>query len=91
MALDLDAELSALHANTRRRCDIWIAEYEELLGRETNRYFRELLIEQIDKTKATRAENELAIEAHHRAMHLHQQRVSEWLRARQDSNLRPTA
>ncbi len=91
MEADLDAERAALHANLPRRCDVWIAEYEGLLASETNRYFRELLIEQIEKTKATRAHNELAIEAHHRAMELHQQRVSEWLRARQDSNLRPTA
>jgi hypothetical protein len=91
VALDLDAELSALDANMRRRCDMWIAEYEELLVGETNRYSRETLIEQLEKTRAARAENELAIEGHHRAMDLHQQRVSEWLRARQDSNLRPTA
>ncbi len=49
MELDLDAEREALHANLRRRCDIWIAEYEELLASETNRYFRELLIEQIER------------------------------------------
>jgi hypothetical protein len=45
MALDLDAELSAGHANLRRLCDIAIAEYEELLASETNQYFREFLSE----------------------------------------------
>jgi hypothetical protein len=90
MARDLVAALAAVKANLRRLCDVGIAEREAEIADETNPHAR-VSAGADGGASGDAGEERARCISPSRQVSVGKRRVSEASRARQDSNLRPTA